>query len=346
VTDAERHEWIRPGAFEVAPGVFRIPLPIPNDALRAVNVYAIVDGNQATLIDSGWAFAGSEDHLVAGLGAIGLGLGNVTEFLVTHMHPDHLSQAFAIRKRLGIPVSLGLRERPSLSRMTAGGSSMLGDPFTDLPRHGAAELADRVQTAEHLMGRDGQWELPDRWLPGWLDLHVGDRLLRVIPTPGHTQGHLSFYDPNAGLFFAGDHILPHITPSIGFEPSQTRTALADYLDSLRLVRCLPDAVLLPAHGPSARSVHNRADELLSHHADRLSAALDIVASGVPTSYGVAQILRWTRHGVSFSELDVDNQVLAVTETRAHLDLLVDEGLLNRSQVGGVEHFQLATAGRR
>src|SRR5580700_6317227 len=35
--------WITPGAYEVAPGVHRIPLPLPSDALRAVNVYAIED---------------------------------------------------------------------------------------------------------------------------------------------------------------------------------------------------------------------------------------------------------------------------------------------------------------
>ncbi|MGH3629143.1 MAG: MBL fold metallo-hydrolase, partial [Sciscionella sp.] len=36
----DRHAWEEPGAFPVAPGVHRIPLPLPNDGLRAVNVYA------------------------------------------------------------------------------------------------------------------------------------------------------------------------------------------------------------------------------------------------------------------------------------------------------------------
>lgn len=48
-----RHEWMRPGAYEVAPGVHRIPLPLPNDGLRAVNVYAITDGDGLTLVDGG-----------------------------------------------------------------------------------------------------------------------------------------------------------------------------------------------------------------------------------------------------------------------------------------------------
>jgi hypothetical protein len=36
--------WYERGAYEVRPGIFRIPLPLPNDELRAVNVYAIAEG--------------------------------------------------------------------------------------------------------------------------------------------------------------------------------------------------------------------------------------------------------------------------------------------------------------
>ena len=34
-------DWTLPGAYEVADGVHRIPLPLPMDGLRAVNVYAL-----------------------------------------------------------------------------------------------------------------------------------------------------------------------------------------------------------------------------------------------------------------------------------------------------------------
>ncbi len=65
-TPADKHAWERPGAFEVLPGVFRIPLPLPNDGLKAVNVYAIADGDQAVLIDAGWALAKAQDVLAEG----------------------------------------------------------------------------------------------------------------------------------------------------------------------------------------------------------------------------------------------------------------------------------------
>ena len=52
-----RDDWTRPGTFEVAPGVHRLPLPLPNDGLRAVNVYALTHDDGPVLIDSGWAIA-------------------------------------------------------------------------------------------------------------------------------------------------------------------------------------------------------------------------------------------------------------------------------------------------
>jgi glyoxylase-like metal-dependent hydrolase (beta-lactamase superfamily II) len=53
-------------------------------------------------------------------------------------------------------------------------------------------------------------EFPDRWL-GAETLRFGDRELRVIPTPGHTKGHVVYLDERRGLLFSGDHVLPHIT---------------------------------------------------------------------------------------------------------------------------------------
>ena len=48
-------DWTEPGVFPVAPGVHRVPLPLPTDRLRAVNVYVLEAGDGLVLIDSGWA---------------------------------------------------------------------------------------------------------------------------------------------------------------------------------------------------------------------------------------------------------------------------------------------------
>jgi len=93
----------------VAEGVHRIPLPLPNDGLRAVNVYAIEDGSALTLIDSGWALAEARQRLETALAGIGRELGDVRRYLVTHVHRDHYTLAVTVRRLFGSRILLGAR---------------------------------------------------------------------------------------------------------------------------------------------------------------------------------------------------------------------------------------------
>jgi glyoxylase-like metal-dependent hydrolase (beta-lactamase superfamily II) len=335
VSDEEdRHAWERPGAHEVATGVHRIPLPLPGDSLRAVNIYAISDGEQVVLIDGGWALEEAEEQLAKGLKTIGYGLGDVREFLVTHLHRDHYTQAVALRRHHGGRVRIGEGERACLELIHA---ITTHPDVARLHEAGALELSRML--AEWRGERDLlNWEPPDDWLADGVDIPLSTRTLRVIATPGHTRGHVVFHDPQARTLFAGDHVLPHITPSIGVELNRPRSPLRDYLNSLELVRALPDARLLPAHGPVADSVHDRIDELVAHHEHRLTATAEAVDAGARTAFDIAQVLPWTRRRRRYSDLDVFNQILAIFETVAHLRVLVERGWLSESTVDGVAHF--------
>jgi glyoxylase-like metal-dependent hydrolase (beta-lactamase superfamily II) len=169
-----------------------------------------------------------------------------------------------------------------------------------------------------------------------------------VPTPGHTAGHFVFADEEAGVLFAGDHVLPTITPSVGFELVYVDDPLGDFLGSLQRVRQLPDLALLPAHGPVGMSSHARVDELLAHHDHRLGQCRDAVAAGAATAYDVARRLTWTRHERHLDELDVFNAALASMETMAHLDLLARRGVLRREVTDGTAAYVTAdvTAGPR
>lgn len=46
------------------------------------------------------------------------------------------------------------------------------------------------------------------WPNGMAQIDLGDRVIDVIPTPGHNQTEVSFYDRDTGLFFSGDFLLP------------------------------------------------------------------------------------------------------------------------------------------
>jgi glyoxylase-like metal-dependent hydrolase (beta-lactamase superfamily II) len=335
----DKRAWERPGAFEVAEGVHRIPLELPNDGLKAVNVYAIADGDGLTLIDSGWSLERSRQQLDAGLGQIGHDLSSISRFLVTHAHIDHYTQAVVIRRLLGSQVLVGAAESASLRQVRdqRPGSMM------DLDRRLLVAGADPDVVAALVKLRlkeniPGQWEDPDAWLHDGTEIRVGDRTLRVVRTPGHTTGHVVFHDAASRLLFSGDHVLPHITPSIGFEPAATRSPLSDYLSSLTIVEALGEATLLPAHGPVTDSSLRRVAELQDHHRRRLELTEAAVRSGASTGWQVAEALRWTSRGRGFEELDRFNQLLAVNETLAHLRTLAEQSRAVLAIFDGVEHF--------
>jgi glyoxylase-like metal-dependent hydrolase (beta-lactamase superfamily II) len=332
--------WTDPGTFPVAPGVHRIPLPLPNDGLRAVNVYVLETPGGLVLVDGGWAIPQARDVLAAGLAALDAGIADIRRFLVTHVHRDHYTMAVALRREGRAVVGLGSGEKPTLDLLQRTDRNPLSTQTRQLRLLGATALADGIENAVagHPVDRT-DWESPDEWIePGEIPL-PGGRSLEAVHTPGHTAGHLVFHDVQAGLLFAGDHVLPTITPSIGFEPVLQEEPLAAFLRSLAVVRSRPDARLLPAHGAVTDSVHARVDELIAHHGRRLDEVLAAVPSTDGSPAEVAAVLRWTRHGRTLEELDGFNRMLAVFETAAHLDLLVAQERLVREQVDGVLRYR-------
>jgi glyoxylase-like metal-dependent hydrolase (beta-lactamase superfamily II) len=338
--DDPGRDWTAPGVYELQPGLYRIPLPMPSDGLRAVNVYALRDGDALVLVDSGWFVPEAMDVLGQALRALDADPGRISRILVTHVHRDHYTLAVRLREdHPTIRVGLGIGERPSLRAVQSATPEKRSGLRDQLELGGATaiikELAELTITHEP---RD--WADPDDWLDAPSAIGLATTTWEAHPTPGHTRGHLVFVDADRDVMFCGDHVLPRITPSIGFESAVAESPLRDYLDSLRLVRALPDRRLLPAHGHPGPSVHTRVDELIEHHDVRLRDTAEAVAAGGTTAFEVAQRLRWTRRGRAFDELDLLSRSLAVTETAAHLDVLVGTGRLERTEHEGTRYYRL------
>jgi glyoxylase-like metal-dependent hydrolase (beta-lactamase superfamily II) len=339
-----RERWAEAGAHEVAPNTFRIPMPLPEDGLRAVNVYALTSEEGVVLIDGGWAIEGAEEHLARMLALLGHRLEDIRDIIVTHAHRDHYTLAVNLRKLSNARISIGSHERESMEDLAVRA------PYTDprqvamLQSAGASDLADAMREIETPFDKS-LWELPDVWLDDRSVVELpGGRRLQVIHTPGHTTGHIVLLDREAGLLFSGDHVLPHITPSLGYEEIPQAAPLADFLESLNLLRAMPDTWMLPAHGPSTPSVHSRITELLEHHAGRLELTLQALSHGPLSPFEITQQLRWTRRRKPLSSLDPFNQALATLETVAHLTVLAQRGLVQgEDDDAGVARYALAGA---
>jgi glyoxylase-like metal-dependent hydrolase (beta-lactamase superfamily II) len=91
--------------------------------------------------------------------------------------------------------------------------------------------------------------------------------LRVWATPGHTGDSLSFLltTDGAPAVLTGDTILGRGTTVVAYPDGD----LGSYLASLRRLRELGDATVLPGHGPELPAAGVAAEAYLAHRAERL-----------------------------------------------------------------------------
>lgn len=332
--------WTIPGAHLVAPGVHRIPLPLPLNGLSAVNAYLLEGPDGLVMVDPGWVSPANERAIATALSDLGHRLDDVRVCLATHHHWDHYTQAFAWRESLRAQLLIGENERHSINGFD--GTIRFPKHPTLLARCGAEELAERIRADDV-----PEYEVRTPYGPpdGWLEdgdrirLHHGE--LETIATPGHTRGHVVYAHSTAGLLFAGDHVLPTITPSLGFEIAPEATPLRSYISSLKLLLDRPDMVLLPAHGPVRASTHGRVREILDHHRERLDEVTELLATGATNAYEVARRLPWTRHRRQLDNLQLEHQMSAVMEIEAHLDLLAHIGRAELDETPRAKRYRAA-----
>ncbi|WP_370617744.1 MBL fold metallo-hydrolase [Mumia qirimensis] len=336
---AKRREWADVVVETVAPDVHRIPVEMPGDALEATNVYAIVGARSVGLVDAGWFAGDAMGDLERGLGAVGASLGDVSTIAVTHVHPDHYTLAVELMRSRGCRVLLGAGERASLDAIQDGTHGRRAF-VSSLTRSGVP--MSMVEPFLHPQSGSEKYAEPTDWLHDGDKVELGDLTVEALATPGHTRGHVCFASDDIGVLFTGDHILPRITPSIGFEVTDERhMSLSDYLASLRLVKERADARMLPAHGAVGPSVHARVDELLHHHDVRLAQCGDAVGAGARTAFDVAKRIPWTKRERALSDLGPMDQLMAVQETRAHLEVLDLEGRVLSVRGDDVDEYALA-----
>jgi glyoxylase-like metal-dependent hydrolase (beta-lactamase superfamily II) len=158
--------------------------------------------------------------------------------------------------------------------------------------------------------------------------------LRAVWTPGHTPGHLCYYDETHDLLLTGDHVLPRITPNVSSYDSADNP-LKDYLESLEKLRGIQPAEVLPAHEYRFADLDSRLDDLAVHHKERLAEAADILAGAGPTgltAWDVATGVTWSR---SWADLVSFQRQAAVGEVLSHLRYLQARGLAAEADVDGV-----------
>lgn len=148
-------------------------------------------------------------------------------------------------------------------------------------------------------------------------LDLAGREMFVLHTPGHTPDHFCLHDPEAGVFLAGDHVLPTITPHIS-GISTSEDPLLSFFYSLDRVGELPGInQVLPAHGHPFSDLAERTEAIKRHHYERLEKIHEISREfGRPAS-----VEEYSQH--LFKQRSWGS--MAESETYAHLEHLRHAG---------------------
>lgn len=154
----------------------------------------------------------------------------VEKLLITHAHIDHAGATAKLARELGVPIEGPHRE----------------DQF----------WIDRLPEQGKTYGfPPAEVFAPDRWLAQDDTVTVGDLVLNVAHCPGHTPGHVVFFEPSQRVAFVGDVL---------FQGSVGRTDLprgdhATLLHSItqRLWPWGDEVTFVPGHGPTSTFGHER-----------------------------------------------------------------------------------------
>ncbi len=318
-------------------GIHQLKVPLPMAGLPYVLPYLVQDGDENLLIDCGWNDPESYRALSGQLEELGTPINEVRQLALTHVHPDHYGLAGRVKQESGATVVMHERERTLIVSRYRDPLDLLQEMDGYLHKNGvpedevAAMRDSSLPFLRHVVASE-----PDTTLQGGEHLQVGRFVLEALWTPGHSPGHLCFYEPNHKLLLTGDHILPTITPNVSLHPQQTGNPLSDYLASLKKLYDLPVDRVLPAHEFDVKHLRRRIDEILHHHDERLGEMEEAVGPDGTTAYQVARTIRWATG--AFDSFNHWMQRAALAETLAHLVYLVSRDRLRESERDGRRVF--------
>jgi len=146
----------------------------------------------------------------------------LSKVLLTHGHLDHVGGAAELQRQFGLPV--------------------IGPQKEDLFWIGAIE-----QQCQMFNYEGGKPFEPDQWLEDGDTVKLGELELNVLHCPGHTPGHVVFYDSASKKAFVGDVLFNGSIGRTDF-PRGNHQQLIDTITQ-QLWPLGDDFEFIPGHGP-------------------------------------------------------------------------------------------------
>jgi glyoxylase-like metal-dependent hydrolase (beta-lactamase superfamily II) len=314
--------------------VRRIVMPTPY-AVGPVNAY-LIDAEPLTLIDAGINTPQARNALLLGLESAGIFPQSVERILITHAHPDHYGLVHLFQEASGATVHFPERE---IARVRD--RQMLFE---------VGRLLVEAGMPLELLFKMDQARKNDRTRPGMshdevIPVKHGDRFafrseegvfeLEAHLSPGHTGGHVVYLEPESRTLFAGDQLLPDVSPNPLLEPSldipgERRRSLKEYLSSLEKMARMELSVAFPGHGDTVVDPGALIERTIEHHIEKKQKVTEHLTTEPKSPYEVSLEI--------YPDVRDYDKFLAVSEVVAHLDLVVEDGDATMHDRDGVKVY--------
>jgi glyoxylase-like metal-dependent hydrolase (beta-lactamase superfamily II) len=314
---------------KILPGLHRVVVPLPGNPLKEINSFVLTSSDRNLIIDTGMKRPECQEVLEAGLDEIGVDLER-TDFISTHLHADHAGLISTLL-RSGSRAFMGSLDAQVMKINFAALTKTI--PLSEYAiRSGFPAEEVRASIHNH-PGNKYSSETPVAYIPleGGETFEVGAYRLEVVATPGHTNGHISLYEPKKKIFFSGDHVLGDITPNIQAW-SDDQDPLAVYLSNLKKAGALDVELCLPGHRSLIEDFSKRIEELVEHHRVRANEVISILMEDRKTAYQIAGEMSWDIVARSWEDFPIMQRWFATGEAIAHLRYVERKGLIQREMV--------------
>lgn len=311
----------------VGDGVYRVPIPVPFP-MKYVYCYVCREMDGWSIVDVGFRCIDAISAWEAVFRQLGIKPRHVRAIYITHFHPDHFGLAGWMQQQTEAPVWISELDYAMAERVWGEESRQASEVAALFRRHGVPDglVADIEENMEKLSHRVSPFPVLTVLTEG--EIVLGQRRWTVIPVPGHSDGLISFYQPESRQLLVSDHVLDRITPNISVWPGAHPNPLQQYFASLRNVEALDVDVALPAHGAVIHQFHERVSDIFRHHEHRLKKMKALTEKG-RTAYDIADLV------FGHKPLTAHQWRFAVAETLAHLEYLVSIGQIQKDERNGV-----------
>lgn len=320
---------------EVAPNIYLIKLPIPNNPLGFLNTYLVKTEEGSILLDTGWNAEEAYKTLLNQLEELKILQSELHYIVITHAHPDHIGLASRMAKNSGAKLIMHQKETtfaPPPCFIPAM-KDLQGEALEWMRKNGVLVKNYPKLPVMNETAVEDTYKISAQLVQGGEHLKLGQFDFEVLWTPGHSPGHICLYEKKRQLLFSGDHLLPDITPSINMH-HESENPLTDYLHALKQIANLKVKLVMPGHGDVFTNLSERVTKVIAHHHKRLQEISNALTRP-KTAYEVASSISWNIGNSTWDDLSPFVQYMAVTETLAHLELLVDVGYLVKKIEEGI-----------